>query len=122
MSTKTANTNNVKFQGKQSYQAQAESKPILISTFDSKKLKVTEIDINNTRCKSQMIGWVKYNNETFNWQTPTFKISQYGVSDLTEYVTTEKQRLTLKFPLDDQPGCQELKQFFGKIDKKMKDE
>ena len=115
--SKPANTNNVKNQPK------VEAKPVLIKDFNPKKLVVMPLDDKNEFNKQQMIGWVKYNNEQFNWQSPYFKLTQYGVPGiLPEYNTTERQRQNLKFPLDDQPGCIELKQYFAKIDKKLKDE
>ncbi len=121
MSTKQGNTNYVKNQGKP-FQQQ-ESKPILVKDFDIKKLKVLELKGDGEFNKNQFTAWVKYNNENLNVQTPVFQITQYGVPGFfAEYNTTEKQRLNMKFPLDDQPGCNELKQFFGKLEKKLKDE
>ncbi len=122
MSTKQGNTNYVKNQGKQSFQQQ-EAKPILVKDFDIKKLKISEPDGEGEFNKAQFGAWVKYNDGQFLFQTPVFKITQYGVPGvLAEYKTTEKQRRALKFPLDDQPGCNELKQFFEKLEKKLRDE
>ena len=108
-------------QGAQKNEAQ---KVVSTQNLDINKLTFEDLDPENEFCPTQMIGWVRYEGDTLNLRTPEFEISQYGVSSDgadTPWPKKEEERMTLKFPLDAQPGCVELKSTFGKIDKKMGD-
>lgn len=125
MSTKAQVNKNVNQKNTQAkgQQPQKQEKITTTKNFNVSKLKVVDIDPENEFCKAQMIGWVRYEEETLHIQTPEFKLSQYGASTLSEFIKTEKDRQTIKLPLDDQPGCVELKEkMFNHIDNKMKKE
>lgn len=125
MSTKPQANKNVNYKNTQAKGQQPPKQEKITTTknFNVSKLKIVDIDPENEFCKAQMIGWVRYEEETLHIQTPEFKLTQYGASTLSEFIKTEKDRQTIKLPLDDQPGCNELKEkMFNHIDNKMKKE
>lgn len=124
MSTKQSNTGNASNTKQNTFKAgqrpaQAQPRPIVCKNFNVNKLKITDFKSDGEYCKFQSMGFVKYDDKKCLIQTPWFNISQYGVSKLGDYVTTEEQRMTLKLPLDEQEGCVELGGTFGKIDKQL---
>jgi len=70
---------------------------------------------------NSMIGYIKYDNNDFIWQTPPFQILEqwFDINGPIRYYGNVS-RVLFDFPLDNQIGCCELKQFFDEIDKKTK--
>ena len=66
-----------------------------------------------------MISYPRYGGSNFVFQTPEFKITQYGIPPLGKFAKDDSARTTLKLPLDDQPGCVQLSNMFQKLDTKM---
>jgi len=80
--------------------------------FNSNELTIPDCD--------RMIGSIKYDDNDFIWQTPSFQIRERLFNpEKINIFYGDIIRLSFDFPLNDQIGCHELKQFFGKIDKKM---
>jgi hypothetical protein len=93
--------------------------PLLLQNFDANKFHLEELQTTNERSESQMISYPRYDKSNFVFQTPEFKITQYGIPPLGKYAKDDSSRTTLKLPLDDQPGCIQLINMFQKLDAKM---
>lgn len=95
--------------------------PMLLSSWNIKNFSFTELEVNNERSKTHMIAYPRLNESTFVFQTPEFTITQYGIPQKGDFVQTDAQRTTLKFPFDPhQPGCVELEKMFTDIDNYVK--
>ena len=120
MSQKTANKKTETKSASTTYQTRKPQKPFLCENFVSQKLTFTELDMDNERCKAQGIAYPNYGDGKFIFQTPEFKITQYGIPSLGDYYKDDKDRCFFKFPLDpSQAGCVTLEKMFSEIDKYM---
>ncbi len=124
MSTKQSNNTgnsktNTTFKTGQKPQVRPPPRPLTCKQVNVNKIKIGEVKSDGDYCKFQSMAFVSYDDNKFLIQTPWFNISQYGVSQLGDFVKEESQRMTLKLPLDSQEGCVELANTFGKIDAKL---
>jgi len=95
-------------------------KPFLISKFNAHHMTLTKLETNNKRNKNHLISWPRYANDSFVFQTPEFKLTQYGLMPLGPYASTDAERVMMKLPLDPtQSGCVELETFFRSVDNKL---
>lgn len=109
----TTHTNAVKTQSTVGKPAEGvKVTPATVDTFNIKKFKIQNIDMNSTMCKTQFIGFSDYDGKPFTFQTPEFKITQYGVPTINTWLKTEDEVLAagISLPSDNQPGCMLLKQ------------
>ena len=99
------------------------STPISCHQFDIRKFNIEKIERNDI-VKSQLSGFIKYDGKPLFLQTDEFELTSYGpvtVNDFNKEWLKESDRFTIKFPLDNQPGCDSVRnKVFTPIDNKLK--
>jgi hypothetical protein len=109
---------NVKKQFNTSGKYSKSNAPVLCDNFEIKKYHYTPLDTKNERNKAQSISYPRYGEGNFVFETPFFKITQYGLPSLGEFVKDDEDRNYLKLALDPtQPECTSMEKMFTSIDK-----
>jgi len=101
-----------------------QGKPILFDQFDVKKLSIPPFEMEKEgKSKNQFMTFPKYENRSVIFQTPEFRISQYGIPELGMFgVTDDSKRSSIKLPFDpDQPECVMIEKTFSVIDNYVKE-
>lgn len=96
--------------------------PFTVDKFNIEKFSLTELE-SNARSKAQLIAYPRYGEGMAVFQTPEFTISQYGIVPIGDYAKEDKDRTTLKLPLDpEQEACMQLQtNIFEPLDNHMED-